>query len=145
FNHVSEEHDWAQRLLAGDMAYKDYFIVAEEEPEVIAEVDTDHGRFITYREVINGVPRVVTRRMIFAGMERSHFKKIAVAVHDSWGQVTGHRPLWVLHTFYNNQWDLNIESPAVLSEFMAILGFWANHGVKTFRMDAVPFLVKTGE
>ena len=52
---------------------------------------------------------------------------------------------WYLHHFYKHQPEVNIGNPAVRTEIAKIAGFWLELGVDGFRVDAVPFLVETGE
>jgi trehalose synthase len=52
---------------------------------------------------------------------------------------------WYLHHFYSHQPDLNIGNPKVRDEISRIAGFWLQLGVDGFRVDAVPFLLQTGE
>ena len=52
---------------------------------------------------------------------------------------------WYLHNFYAHQPDLNIANPAVRDEMARIAGFWLQLGVDGFRVDAVPFLLETGQ
>ena len=52
---------------------------------------------------------------------------------------------WYLHHFYSHQPDLNIANPRVRDEIAKIAGFWLELGVDGFRVDAVPFLIETGE
>jgi amylosucrase len=49
---------------------------------------------------------------------------------------------WVMTVFNNYQWDLNYQNPAVFTEMVDILLFWANQGVDILRLDAVAFLWK---
>ena len=49
---------------------------------------------------------------------------------------------WVMTVFNDYQWDLNYRNPAVFTEMMDIILFWANHGVDVLRLDAVAFLWK---
>ena len=49
---------------------------------------------------------------------------------------------WVWTTFYNFQWDLNYENPAVFNAMAAEMLFLANQGVEILRLDAVAFLWK---
>ena len=53
---------------------------------------------------------------------------------------TGQRPVWC--TFSHDQVDLNFANPAVLLEFVRILRFYLDQGVRMFRLDAVAFLWK---
>ena len=52
---------------------------------------------------------------------------------------------WFLHHFYSHQPDLNIANQHVREEIAKIAGFWLELGVDGFRVDAVPFLIETGE
>lgn len=49
---------------------------------------------------------------------------------------------WVWTTFYNYQWDLNYENPAVFNAMAGEILFLANQGVEILRLDAVAFLWK---
>lgn len=49
---------------------------------------------------------------------------------------------WVWTTFYNYQWDLNYENPAVFNAMAGEMLFLANQGVEILRLDAVAFLWK---
>jgi trehalose synthase len=60
----------------------------------------------------------------------------------AWDERAGQ---FYLHNFYAHQPDLNIANPAVREEIEKIAGFWLELGVDGFRVDAVPFLVQTGE
>ncbi len=110
FNHTSDEHEWAQRALAGDAEHQAYYRMYpdRETPDAfersMAEVFPDDrpGAF-TYR------PRL---------------KK------------------WVWTTFYNFQWDLNYENPALFNRMIEEMLFLANQGVEILRFDAVAFIWK---
>lgn len=49
---------------------------------------------------------------------------------------------WVWTSFYNYQWDLNYENPAVFNSMLESALFLANQGVEILRLDAVAFLWK---
>lgn len=49
---------------------------------------------------------------------------------------------WVMTVFNNYQWDLNYSNPAVFTEMLDIILFWANQGADIIRLDAVAFLWK---
>lgn len=49
---------------------------------------------------------------------------------------------WVMTVFNDYQWDLNYQNPAVFTEMVDIILFWANHGADIIRLDAVAFLWK---
>jgi trehalose synthase len=50
-----------------------------------------------------------------------------------------------LHRFYRHQPDLNVVNPAVRDEIHKVMGFWLQLGLSGFRLDAVPYLLETGE
>ena len=54
--------------------------------------------------------------------------------------LDGTRHVWC--TFSHDQVDLNFENPEVLLEFVRIIRFYLDRGVKIFRLDAVAFLWK---
>lgn len=57
----------------------------------------------------------------------------------TWDETMGK---WVMTVFNNYQWDLNYRNPAVLTEMLDIILFWANKGADILRLDAVAFLWK---
>jgi trehalose synthase len=52
---------------------------------------------------------------------------------------------YFLHRFYRHQPDLNVANPRVRDEIHKIIGFWLQLGLAGFRLDAVPYLLETGE
>jgi len=54
--------------------------------------------------------------------------------------LDGKRHVWC--TFSHDQVDLNFENPKVLQEFIKIIRYYLDMGVKIFRLDAVAFLWK---
>jgi len=49
---------------------------------------------------------------------------------------------WYMHRFYSHQPDLNVANPDVRDEIAQTVGFWLQHGLSGFRVDAVPFLIE---
>jgi amylosucrase len=49
---------------------------------------------------------------------------------------------WVMTVFNQYQWDLNYTNPAVLTEMLDIIFFWANQGADILRLDAPAFIWK---
>ncbi|HPQ95121.1 MAG TPA: alpha-amylase family glycosyl hydrolase, partial [Thiolinea sp.] len=49
---------------------------------------------------------------------------------------------WVMTVFNHYQWDLNYRNPAVLTEVMDIILYWANQGADILRLDAPAFIWK---
>ncbi len=141
-NHISETHGWARKALAGDPTFRQYFHILETPPEVLEVERDDEGRPLEalYRERDErGEWRTVRRRVIFpdfADPEHPHYTRRK----DAHG-----RDIWVLHTFYPFQWDLNFSNPALLREVYQLIGHWVNQAVDIFRLDAIPFLFKAQE
>ncbi len=69
-------------------------------------------------------------RIIFTDTEKSNWTWDPEAKQYYW------------HRFFSHQPDLNFENPAVLTEILEVLHFWAEMGVDGFRLDAVPYLVE---
>jgi maltose alpha-D-glucosyltransferase / alpha-amylase len=49
------------------------------------------------------------------------------------------------HRFYHHQPDLNTSNPDVRAELKRIIDFWLQLGISGFRVDAVPFLIESGD
>ncbi len=112
-NHTAKEHDWAQRAMAGEEEYLEYFhtfndrLLPDAYEQNLLEIFPDEapGSFTFYPEM--------------AGSGR-----------------------WVWTTFYEYQWDLDYANPAVFREMLEIMFFLVDQGVDVLRLDAVPFLWK---
>lgn len=52
---------------------------------------------------------------------------------------------WYHHRFYRFQPDLNMDNPEVRAEIRRIMGYWLQLGVAGFRVDAVPFVIESGD
>lgn len=116
FNHTSNEHEWAQRALAGEREFEDYYWVFDD------------------REMPDAYERTV--REIFPDDHPGSF----VPMPDSPdGSRTGR---WIWATFHTFQWDLNYSNPAVFRAMAGEMLFLANQGVDILRMDAVAFIWK---
>jgi len=72
--------------------------------------------------------RYQTARVIFSDTEPSNW---------TWDPV-GRQYYW--HRFFSHQPDLNYENPAVRKAILDVMGFWLDHGIDGFRVDAVPYL-----
>ena len=112
-NHTAKEHEWAQRAMAGEEKYLEYYHTFEDRtlPDVyektLPEIFPDEapGSFTWYPDM--------------AGSGR-----------------------WVWTTFMDYQWDLNYDNPSVFREMMDIIFFLVNQGVDILRLDAAPFMWK---
>jgi maltose alpha-D-glucosyltransferase / alpha-amylase len=140
-NHVSEEHEWFQKLLKGDLRFKDYFISREEPPIILGRYTDKRGQIVRYLEKNQDGKEVeIERRLIFPDISSSHYRKIEVPAGP--GKT---KSLWIYHTFFPFQLDLNYANPRVMMEALDIVSYWANKGVDIFRLDSIPFLDKTAE
>jgi maltose alpha-D-glucosyltransferase/alpha-amylase len=141
-NHISEEHPWAKKAVAGDPKFRKYFHILETPPRVVSVTKDKDGLPVAARYLEtdeHGVSHEVERRVIFpqfANPEHPHY----VRMTDGHGKT-----IWVYHTFYPFQWDLNYSNPETLREAFEIVGYWANQGVDVIRLDAIPFLFKDQE
>jgi len=77
------------------------------------------------------------------------FSSVQPAQKGPWGQVVWHkspvRDEYYYGVFWSGMPDLNYETPAVREEAKKVARFWVEEmGVDGFRLDAVPYLVETG-
>lgn len=128
-NHFSDEHEWFQDILKGDLSKLDYFVVKDEMPEYTKYNDEKVGTIIEYKEK-NG--KISKRRLIFPEITESHYRKVVINGKD----------YYFYHTFYPFQLDINWENPEVLYYCLDTINYWANLGIDIFRMDAIPYLSK---
>lgn len=128
-NHFSDEHEWFQAALKGDIDKLNYFVVKEEMPGYKKYVDPKKGTIIEYKEP-NG--KISKRRLIFPEITENHYRKVTINGKD----------YYVYHTFYPFQLDINWENPKVLYYCLETVSYWANLGIDIFRMDAIPYLIK---
>jgi maltose alpha-D-glucosyltransferase/alpha-amylase len=128
-NHFSDQHEWFQDALNGDVSKLDYFIFRKEPPKYER---SQEGTIVKYIEE-DGVPPS-ERRIIFTdASEETHYRKVNI----------GGKDYYLYHTFYPFQLDINWENPEVLYYVLEkIIAFWSNKGIDIFRLDAIPFLIK---
>lgn len=126
-NHVSDQHKWFKRALAGDEFYRNFFIHSTKEPKLLRVEDDKKGRWAVYKLA----RRKLRSRIIFLNQEKAlpHWKQ-------------GDDGFWYYHTFYPHQIDLNWTNLDVVSAFNEIISFWAGKGLN-FRIDAAPFAGKS--
>lgn len=142
FNHVSNEHAWAKQVLGDSVEAKKYFHILDEAPHVVGVVRDASGLPLSakYRELdARGNEITVERRVVFpafANPEHPHYTKLTTQAGKS---------IWVLHTFYPFQWDLNYSHAPVVEEALAVLSYWVNEGADILRLDAIPHLYKQME
>lgn len=127
-NHVSDQHEWFQKAIAGDTYYQDFFVTRKEPPLFEGVVEKGDMTFARYR--INDTA-----------------KDIRVIFPDQAGTIPHwieHNGIWYYHTFYPQQIDLNWHNPNVFDELVTVLTHWAQKGC-SFRLDAVPHVGKRWE
>jgi amylosucrase len=112
-NHTAKEHEWAQRAMAGEAKYLDYYYTFPDRTHPDAYEHT--------------LPE------IFPDSAPGSF---------SWYPDMADTGRWVWTTFNEFQWDLNYTNPAVFRSMVDIMFFLANQGVDVFRLDAAPFIWK---
>jgi amylosucrase len=113
-NHTAKEHEWAQRWLAGDPAYADFYTAFPD------------------RELPDAYERTIMP--VFPDRAPGSFTWYPEAKGGSGG--------WVWTTFWSFQWDLNYANPNVFAAMLETVIWLANRGIDIFRMDAVPFMWK---
>lgn len=128
-NHFSDQHEWFQDALNGDVSKLDYFIFRKEPPKYER---SQKGTIIKYFEE-DGVPPSERRIVFTDASEETHYRKVDI----------GGKDYYLYHTFYPFQLDINWENPEVLYYVLEkIIAFWSNKGIDIFRLDAIPFLIK---
>ncbi len=128
-NHFSDQHEWFQQALKGDLDKLNYFVVREEMPEYRQYKDEKLGYMVEYKEKDGTLSK---RRLIFPEITDNHYRKVTIKGKD----------YYLYHTFYPFQLDVNWENPKVLYYMLDTITFWANMGIDIFRMDAIPYLSK---
>ena len=128
-NHFSEEHEWFQGLLKGDMSKLNYFIVRNKKPLYKKYVDEKIGTVIEYQEVDG---RISKRRLIFPEITEDHWREVNI----------GGANYYFYHTFYPFQLDINWQNPEVLYYCLETINYWTKLGIDIFRLDAIPYLSK---
>ena len=68
-NHISDEHEWFQDFLKGDVSKKDYFVVKDKMPKYKKYIDEKVGTIVEYQEE-NG--KISKRRLIFPQITGLH-------------------------------------------------------------------------
>lgn len=128
-NHFSDQHEWFQQALKGDLEKLNRFIVREDMPQYTKYVDPKLGTVIEYKE---NDGKISKRRLIFPEITENNYRKVTINGKD----------YYVYHTFYPFQLDINWKNPEVLYYNLETMNYWANLGVDIFRLDAIPYLDK---
>lgn len=128
-NHFSDQHEWFQDLLKGDLTKLDYFIVKNEMPKYKKYIDPQIGTVIEYEEADG---RISKRRLIFPEITDNHWREVNIKGAN----------YYFYHTFYPFQLDINWQNPEVLYYCLETINYWTNLGIDIFRLDAIPYLSK---
>ncbi|MBE7703327.1 MAG: hypothetical protein E7Z89_04670 [Cyanobacteria bacterium SIG28] len=128
-NHFSDQHEWFQDLLKGDLTKLNYFVVKNQMPKYKKYVDPVMGTVVEYQEADGSVSK---RRLIFPEITENHWREVNIGGAD----------YYFYHTFYPFQLDINWENPDVLYYCLETINYWANMGIDVFRLDAIPYLSK---
>ena len=128
-NHFSDQHEWFQELINGDLTKLNYFIVRNDMPKYRKYVDPQAGTIIEYMEADGKISK---RRLIFPEITENHWREV---------NINGVN-YYFYHTFYPFQLDINWYNPEVLYYCLETINYWTNLGIDIFRLDAIPYLAK---
>ena len=128
-NHFSDQHEWFQELLKGDLTKLNYFIVRDKMPKYRKYVDPQAGTIVEYLEADG---RISKRRLIFPEITENHWRGVNI----------GGAEYYFYHTFYPFQLDINWQNPEVLYYCLDTINYWTKLGIDIFRLDAIPYLSK---
>ena len=78
-------------------------------------------------------PKGWNKGMVFPGVQKAVWTRDPIAKE------------YYHHRFYDFQPDLNMDNPQVRAEIRRIMGYWLQLGVDGFRVDAVPFILESGQ
>ncbi len=155
-NHVSEEHEWFKRALAGENFYRQFFISRKERPKFVKRFMDKGVVWAGYRKE-EKVPHQVETSHGFKSVrdDKGDLRSLSplsinleVIFPDQAGEiphwVKGKDGYWYFHTFYPQQMDLNWDNPEVFKAMAQVLVFWVKRGVN-FRLDAAAHIGKDVE
>lgn len=131
FNHTSNEHIWAQKALAGDPTYRDFYLIFPDRtlPDQYE---------CTLREIFPDEHPGAFSPLPMRNKQKSEIGSKTEGVSSP----NLKSPEWIWTTFHTFQWDLNYANPAVFNAMSEEMLFIANIGVEILRMDAVAFIWK---
>jgi amylosucrase len=152
FNHTANDHEWAQRALAGDPEYADYYFIfpdrtmPDQYDKTLREIfpDVRRGSFTEIHLPLptgagdSGLSLPTARR---AGDASSRTRDATGTMREDASRDES-STVWVWTTFHSFQWDLNYSNPAVFNSMAREMLFLANQGVDVLRLDAVAFIWK---
>ncbi|MDO4243161.1 MAG: alpha,alpha-phosphotrehalase [Actinomyces sp.] len=114
-NHVSTEHEWFTRALAGEQRYRDYFYLRP------ARAD-------------GSLPTNWASK--FGGPAWAPFGPV-----DAEGRPVGGE--YYMHLYDPGQADLDWHNPEVRARAAEVVNFWRDRGVRAFRFDVINVIGKT--
>jgi glycosidase len=132
--HVSEEHPWFKKALAGHPRYLDYFLWTDSPPEGKLVAEPDGNSWMEY--VCPTTSSAYRRLLLFPDLSRTHWIPEKVTVD---GKTTTR---WFYSSFFPFQKDLDLQNPNVIREHLETIGYWLSHGVSGIRADALPWWIK---
>lgn len=114
-NHTSDEHDWFQRSIKGEVPYSNYYIWN---------------------------PGKVNSSNPSEMLPPSNWQSINYAPGSAW-TWNDERKAFYYHQFAVKQPDLNFREPKVHEEMLKVMKFWLDKGVAGFRVDAITHMYET--
>jgi amylosucrase len=149
FNHTAHDHEWAQRALAGDIEYKDYYFIFPDRvmpdlyDKTLREIFPDVRRG-SFTRVLTPPPPLSSKSVLDfeeRGLGSDDVSTPTTRNLNKMGVETS-EAVWVWTTFNSFQWDLNYSNPAVFNSMAREMLFLANQGIDVLRLDAVAFIWK---
>jgi alpha-glucosidase len=132
-NHTSEEHEWFKASRdpkhPDHEKYKDYYIWQDMNP---ARKDNRPNNWAS----VFSMPNISKYKDKYESGEIDHIPADSAWTWDD------KRQQYYLHSFMQQQPDLNWENPAVVEEVLDIMRFCLDKGVDGFRIDAVNYIAK---
>lgn len=126
FNHVSDQHEWFKKAVAGEEKYRNFFIHTNKKPQFIRKFHKDSAVWAEYE--VEGETKITNIA----------FPEYAGPIPHWREETDGY---WYYHTYYPQQLDLNWLNPELFIEMAKVVIYWANFGFN-FRLDAIPFIGK---
>jgi glycosidase len=174
-NGLTQKLDYIQRLgvncvwlmpVAASPSYHGYDATDYYRVEPDYGTNADFTRFVGAAHA-RGIRVLIDMVLNHASSEHPYFKDVLLkrdspyrswfrwsptdpGIKGPWGQQVWHRSPVREEYYYGIFWsgmpDLNYETPAVREEAKRVARFWLEEmGVDGFRLDAVPYLVETGD
>lgn len=114
-NHSSDEHEWFQRSIKGEVPYANYYIwnPGKVNPNNSSEM-----------------------------LPPSNWQSIGYAPGTAW-TWNSERKAFYYHQFAVKQPDLNFREPKVHEEMLKVMKFWLDKGIAGFRVDAITHMYET--